>query len=198
MQAGKWYILGSPFVPLNGSETFKLTERYGGEGFADGDTLYLITSDGIYRPYFWKEIGDQKGWNRVNSSRPNFDKADYSDGIAAYIHKQSAGAVTFTGKVSATEIQFGDSENGNSWSLVALPYPAEKTLSEYEWTGCAKGDVLYYVSADGVLNRRYWNAGASDWSISSGRYVPDTTKFTVGQAVFVNKTSIGLGAVSIK
>ena len=196
MEADGWYQLGSPFAQLDGAETFTLNEAF--PGFADGDLLYMATAEGGYRVRHWKASGDNEGWS-TSRNRYSEDAAEYPQGMAVYIYKKTAGSVILSGAVQAATNSFG-SDAGNAWSLVALPWPEAKKLSDYIWTGCADGDVLYLASPDGGVKARYWKVNASEgtagWSTSRNAYRADSTILEPGVAVYINKASSGVGSVT--
>lgn len=199
MNGDGWYLLGSPFESLDGSETFRLNDVFNGSGFSTGDILYLMDENGTFTPLYWLNTGSEQGWNKLNSSRPAFDSNEYPAGMAVYLYKKAPGTVTFSGKVSAMTVEFGAEGASNTWHFVNLSYPESRSIMEYSWQGCHAGDVLYYVSPKGEITPLYWNERESAWSLFNGpRYVEDTTKLAVGQAVYVYRASPGVGTVSAK
>ena len=196
MVAGGWYQLGSPFAQLDGKDTFTLNEAF--PGFVDGDLLYMATEEGGYRVRYWKASNGNDGWS-TSRNRYSEDATEYPQGMAVYICKKTAGTVILSGAVQAVSNSFG-SENGNTWSLVALPWPEAKKLADYNWTGCADGDVLYLASPDGGVKARYWKVNASTgdagWSTSRNAYRVDSGILEPGVAVYINKVSPGVVAVT--
>ena len=216
MEGGGWYIVGNPFEELPDMETgekvstFTLNERF--TGFSSGDIIYLLSSDGTYLPRFWIETAEFKGWSKANVPLPNFlDNTEYPVETAVYIHKNTPGVITLSGRVSSRTLEFAQEKSFNrariedgrateapTWQLVCLPYPDKRTISDYTWTGCSKGDVLYYVSPDGTISQRFWNTNTNSWSVSSVMYIADTKQLEIGQGVFICKGSAGSGTVTAK
>ena len=200
MEAGKWYQIGLPFSQLDGAETFTLDEAF--PGFAEGDRLYLSTVEGGYSFRYWK-VNASTGAAGWSTSRNTYreDTTEFDHGVAVYIYKETAGTITLSGSVKKVENTFG-SNSGNSWNLVALPWPEAKKLSDYTWTGCADGDQLYISTPDGGFSFRYWkvnvSTGAAGWSTSRNTYREDSTLIEPGIAVYINKVSTGIGTVSMQ
>ena len=199
MVADGWYILGSPFAELDDAKEQPLSEFFANSEFTDGDVLYLLSEAGNYMARYWKTFETGSGWNMANIPMMAFDTSTYPSTTAFYIHKKERGTVTFAGKVDAIEVPFGSTELDSSWKLVSLPYPGEKALSEYEWSGCTQGDMLYYVTPDGNIITRYWNVDNNGWSKTpSPFYLAADELLAAGQAVYIHKVSKGLGSVTVK
>ena len=191
MQAGTWYLLGNPFIALDGTASFKLNDVYVGEGLHTGDLLYVLNGN-TFSPRYWNE-GEEK-WS-TNSLFFIDDLTEYSASTAVYLKKMSAGNLTFTGKVSPVRIEVG-TEDGNAWSLTALTYPKVSTLDEYTWEGFQPNDMLYTTAKDGSLVPHYWNSTSQSWSTNELFPVSDNTPLSIGQAVYLLKKSAGTGTIS--
>ena len=192
LDEGKWYILGNPFTPLDGSTTFKINSVYTGEGFQTGDMLYILSDDGTFLLRYWNN--GAKKW----STHPVVcveDETDYPLSTAVYLNKKSVGDIVFSGKVSPLEIPVG-SEEGNQWSLTALAYPKEALLNDYEWSNFASGDLLYTSTSEGDFTLHYWNSNLQGWSTHPVAPVPDKNMLSIGQAVYLLKQSKGIGTIS--
>ena len=200
MEAGKWYMIGSPFVPLQANTTFKVNEQFSGQGFGGDDTLYTLKSDGTFIPHYW--ISDTNGEGKWYADAFGFeeDTADYPLSTAVYIKKAVEGEIVFSGKVSVVKVEIG-SETGNSWSLVAPVYPMSKKINDYEWIGFTTSDTLYTLRDTGVFEPNYWvtdQDGKGKWYKDAFGFDESTTLLSVGQAIYVNKTSAGIGTIELK
>ena len=199
MAANSWYQLGTPFEQLDGSDTFTLDEAF--PGFAEGDRLYLATTEGGYSFRYWKANATtgEAGWSTSRNVYRK-DTTEFPAGTAVYIYKSVAGTIMLSGAVDAVTNSFG-SETGNAWNLVALPWPEAKKLSDFAWTGCVDGDRLFISTPDGGFSFRYWktnaSTGAAGWSTSRNVYREDTTLIKPGVAVYINKASAGVGTVTL-
>ena len=193
MQAGKWYILGNPFVALDDSSTYKLNDLFTGEGFHANDKLYLLT-DGLFVSFYWNDA--HKGWSKHPVIWQE-DSTEYPASTAVYLNKNSLGQFTFSGKVKVQPIEIGE-EDGNSWTLTALNYPAPSTLSEYEWSNFSTGDELYTLDVDGVFTSHYWNSSRKGWSKHPVIWQEDPKLLSSGEAVYLHKKSTGKGVITRK
>ena len=192
MEAGKWYLLGNPFVALDGATTYKINEMFGGSGFQDEDVLYILESSGKFIPFYWN--ASHAGWSR-HPVLWREDTADYPVTSAVYLHKMSNGKLTFSGKVASIEIPVG-TEEGNAWSLTSLVYPKSASLGEYTWEGFSNDDMLYTMSDNGVFTSHYWNELKQGWSLHPILWREDSTPLAIGQAVYLLKRSAGTGTIS--
>ena len=191
MAAGGWYQLGVPFAQLDGATTFTLDEAF--PGFAEGDIMYIATQTGGFINRYWKDTGWSKSKNSYRA-----DSTEYDRSLAAYIYKQSAATITLSGAVEKMTNTFG-AESGQTWDLVALPWPESKAINDFVWTGCADGDTLYIATAEGGFIPRYWKVGtdAAGWSKSKNSYRVATDVIAPGVAVYINKASAGVGSVTL-
>ena len=202
MDAGKWYQVGNPFVELdtNGAST-KLNELLA-DGFSDGDTVSIyLTNEDRYEMFSWRSAGAAgPGWYLGRSS--SLTDAEVPVGQAMFIHKGTgSNEVVFSGKVSETEVvEFGSTE-GESWNQVVCVYPQTKKLNDFAWAGLADKDtVSVYLPEEDRYEMYTWrNAGTEDAGWYLGRSsVPTDTEIQVGQALFINKHSKGIGQLSVK
>ncbi len=194
MKENGWYIVGSPFVNLDGKTTYTLNESFA-TGFAKGDMLYTLSSNGVFTPHYWNTANE--GWStHVVAWRE--DLTEYPSDAAIYIYKKGgAGSITFSGKVESLEVEVG-SEEGNNWSLTATVWPEETTLDAMNWSGFTKGDMLYTIDEDGRFTPHYWNATNNGWSTHVVAWREETKPLAVGQALYFYKKSAGLGSFSQK
>ena len=194
MEADKWYLLGCPFVALDGATTYKVNEVFGGTAFATGDVLYLLQENGTFTPHYWNTANSGWSTHRVLWKE---NTTDYPISTAVYLNKKTSGSITFAGKVASTELEVG-AEDGNAWSLTSFVYPEERTLDDYAWGAFESGDLLYTMNAEGVFTPHYWNASTQGWSLHRVLSKPDTTPLMVGQAVYLLKKSAGKGTITLK
>ncbi len=190
MGDGEWHIIGNSFQMLDGTTEGTLDILLCGATFAEGDRLYLARGDGYYLTRYWNV--ENGSWS-TNPKVFFADTAVYPLTTGMYIHKKTAGSVTFKGKVVAQKIEFG-AESGNTWELTALPSPEGKYLSDYTWTGCTTGDRLYVARGDGYYSNFYYFPGQG-WSTNPKVFFAQTTPLKSGQAVYLNKVSTGIGSV---
>ena len=196
MEAGKWYLLGCPFTPLNGETTTQINETFAGEGFASGDVLYTLTEAGTYKPYYWHQDESNSGWS-THKVLWREDTTEYPITDAVYIRKTVNGEITFSGSVAAMKVDIGTTE-GNAWDLVSLMYPGTKLLNEYNWESFQSGDCLYTLSDKGTFTPHYWHDDGTNigWSTHKVLWRAPTQELVSGQAVYVLKNSQGKGSVS--
>ena len=190
MQAGKWYLLGNPFVPLSNAETFSLNEVFHGDGFGNNDVLFTLSKSGTFQPHYWR---NGQWCTDVFGSIPANDR--YPITTAVYINKQADGSVQFSGKVAVLEVKIG-SEEGNEWSLTSLTFPANKKLADYTWTNFGANDVLYTLSENGEFQPHYWRN--NKWCTDVFGISEDETPLKIGYALYINKQSAGLGSAKLK
>ncbi len=48
MEAGKWYMVGTPFSALSDTTERRVNDVFALEGFADGDVLYTLSEGGTF------------------------------------------------------------------------------------------------------------------------------------------------------
>ena len=192
MEADKWYIVGNPFVALDGSDTCTINGAFVGAGFAKNDILYVLQPDGVFVPNYWNQANS--GWSKHKILWQE-DTTQYPNSTAVYLYKASAGSLTFAGKVSSVAVDVGD-EAGNAWSLTSFVCPEEKKLNQYTWTGFAANDLLYTMDDAGVFTPHYWNQANSGWSKHKILWQENTTPLAIGQAVYLFKKSTGIGSIS--
>ena len=193
MEAGGWYIIGNAFAHLDDSLEATVDNLFADATFSEGDMLFLSRNDGAYMPRYWNS---EKGKWSQNPKRFIEDKTLYPASTGVYIHKNHEGSVVFAGKVLAQSFDFG-SEGGNSWTLTAVPSPEGKLLSDYEWKNCAQGDRLFVARGDGAYTPFYYFEGKG-WSENSKRFIAPKVPLASGQAVYINKVSVGIGSVLTK
>ena len=202
MQAGKWYQVGTPFMPLEeGATSVKLNE-FLVDGFADGDTVSIYLPDeGRYESYSWRNSGtDRAGWYFGRSS--TLADVDIPSGQAVFVHKgETSGVTYFSGKVSANEITTFGSEGGNAWDQIVCVYPQTKKLNDLFWTGIEDDDtVSIYLPDEGRYETYSWRHSGTDragWYFGRSSTLADVD-VPAGQAFFVNKQSQGFGQLSVQ
>ena len=193
MQAGKWYQVGTPFIPLTDGAEQTLNNTFT-TGFADGDQVYIYDSEtNGYRGYYeWSTYNGQTGWFDVNMGI--LCTESLMPGQAVFIHKKTAGTVALPGRVStATAAIFGN-EAGNAWAQITCVFPAAGSVNDLTWTGVQDGDQLYIYDPETNGYRGYY-----EWSTYNGQTgwfdvnlgVLCSEQLNPGQAVFINKKSAG-------
>jgi hypothetical protein len=204
MEAGKWYMVATPFAALDDAllEGATLNQLYGNAGFATGDTLYVLIN-GLFQPRYWIQgtTAETTGWS-TRPTRLVEDPALVKPGQSVYISKGSAGDIVLAGAVKALPAEFG-LEEGEAWAMVTPIWPADtKLLNDFTWTGVEAGDTLYRVTDAGVFIPLYWIQGAtpetSGWSTRPTRLVADTKPLSVGEGVYINKRSKGVATVQAR
>ena len=197
MQANGWYIVGTPFSPLNAeAQTYTIDELFSGTPFGEGDLLYVVDSTGAFSPRYWFESGENTGWSKSRRFWQE-DTTEYSITSGVYLHPANDRVITFSGKVALIEVQVGD-ETGNKWDLTSLAYPVSSPLNEYTWEGFESGDTLYRLnSADGSFSPRYWydRGDNTGWSKSNRFWQEDSEPLSIGHAVYIQKKSPGIGII---
>ena len=202
MEAGKWYQVGSPFVPLEEGVTSVKLNDFLVEGFADGDTVNVyLPEEARYEIYSWRNSGtDKAGW--YSGRNPNLADVDISIGQAVFVHKDKTSGIThFSGKVSASEISTFGSEEGNVWNQIVCVYPQTKKLNELLWSGLQDDDTLNIYLPDEARYEIYsWRNSGTDragWYSGRNPNLADVD-IPIGQAFFINKSSKGIGQLSIQ
>ena len=190
MEAGKWYLLGNPFVPLSKVDTFSVNEVFQGDGFGANDVLFTLSAEGTFQPHYWR---NNKWCTDIFGTTPA--DTQYPITTAVYINKQVDGNVVFTGKVAAIEVEIG-SQEGQTWSLTSLTFPADKKLSDYTWTNFGENDVLYTLAEDGTFKAHYWRN--NKWCTDVFGIAEDESPLQVGHALYINKQSAGFGTAKLK
>ena len=193
MQAGKWYQIGNPFVGLGNDDLVTLNTMLT-DGFSSGDQVFVYDSTNTrYNPARqWIAPSDgASGWYNMGDGA--YDTHPLKSGQAVFVHKISSGTVTLKGRVSVDEV--AEFESGQ-WSQIVCVYPANQSLNEMKWTGISVGDqaFIYDSETGGYRPLRQWvdNGSQSGWyNLGTGAY--DTEKLPIGQAIFINKVSMGKG-----
>ena len=195
MAAGKWYQVGSPFVALDDTKTPKLNDVFT-TGFSDGDQMSIFNSTTQrYVVYDWSSA--EKAWG-INDDWDGFIKTDVTltIGQGVFINKKSNGNVVLSGKVSTSEaVVFGD-EKGNSWTQITYSCPIETKLNTLTWTNLADGDQINVFDPATQRYTAYdWSSASNGWGINDDwdGFVLKDVPLAVGQAVFINKKSTGVG-----
>ena len=194
MQAGKWYQIGNPFVALEEGASETVNEVFN-NGFSEGDKLYVYNPEtqGYDSPLSWGTVspgawGDENLWQVSNLIVPS--------GRAVFIQKVKDGIVTLKGRVSYNEISFFGSEDAASWNQVVCVFPTAMTLNEMQWEGLKEGDEAYIFNPErqGYNSPLTWSSAVTGaepkWS-DLNLWSVDSTKLVPGQAIFVNKKSVG-------
>ena len=200
MQAGKWYQVGTPFVPLTDGAEQTINNTFT-TGFSTGDQLYVYDSKtGNYKsPYMWGTIEGQTGWWDLSTGL--LASETLSLGQAVFISKSAMsvpGELILPGRVSTTTAtRFGNASTA-SWEQVICVYPGEQELNDLKWEGLQEGDEAYlYDSTTGNYKSPYMWGTIEDqtgwWDLSTGLLASET--LSPGQAVFINKKSAGEATV---
>ena len=194
MEAGKWYQVGTPFVELSEGETPQLNTVFA-KGFSDGDSINIFDSTtSIYTPYYWKTSAG--GWCTKRGTSPV--AIDVPRGQAVFINKQVTGIVTLAGRVSVAEATTFGREEGDTWNQIVCVYPQALKLNDIKWTGITDGDaVSIYDSQTAVYAPYYWKSSAGGWCTKRVS-TPVNVEIPIGQAMFINKVSKGLGTCSAR
>ena len=193
MQAGKWYQIGNPFGELDGADTFSANEAFS-TGFSDGDILNLFDKQrSSYAVYYWNSA--LNGWSPFVGA-PFLADIPLTKGKAVYIYKGNAGVVTLCGKVVEVSVPFG-AENGGAWDQIVPMWPATAKLNDLKWEGLQSGDTVNILDPErAAYNVYYWDANTQQWTIAPGVPISADVELQIGQAVFVNKASSGVGTLS--
>ena len=196
MEAGKWYQVGTPFRPLDGSVRTKLSEVITA-GLSAGDTLMILDpSTRTYKPQLhW--VPEKNAWCDLPIAviaTPSSETLE--PGQAVFIHKSQEESVTFSGKVEVTEVSFG-SPDGNMWAQVAAVWPIAQALNDVQWTGLEAGDTLMILDPDSKTYKPqlHWVPEKNAWCDLPIAVIatPSSETLEPGQAVFINKASKGIG-----
>ena len=206
MKADKWYQVAFPFVQLDDTETVSISEAFN-SGFVDGDTAMVLDSQtGLYQNQaFWVSQADEGKGAWCDLPIPAIAKpvdVQLAPGQAVFIHKSATSDVIVSGKVKATEAQFGTQE-GNAWNQVGVVWPESKDVNDLKWTGVQTGDTLCVLDVESGLygQQLFWvptaNEGQGAWCDLPIPALAKPVSLTLapGQAVFINKVSAGIGAV---
>ena len=196
MEAGKWYQVGSPFVALEDGITPMLNDIFT-TGFGAGDTLSVYNpATSSYAMYYWNAT--RAKW--TVGSRPSAADANVEipSGQAVFINKATAGNVILSGKVSTNEVTEFGADVGNSWDQIVCVYPEAIKLNDLTWNGLSAGDTLSVYDPDtAIYATYYWNTTQAKWKVGSRPSAAEAdVLLPVGQAVFVNKASVGVGSCS--
>ena len=196
MEAGKWYMITTPFAALADGESRTINDVYAVEGFDTNDKLYTLTSSGTFKIHHWYNRGENKGWS-TSSFRWEQDTEPLTLGQAVYIKKGVEGSISLAGKVESVTVPFG-SDEGNQWAMVGIQWPEKALLNDLVWTNVTVADKLYRLNADGTFRIHHWveRNGQAGWSTSSFTLIPDTTPLTIGEALYINKRSSSVATVS--
>ena len=195
MEAGKWYMVGTPFVALDDA-TAKLNNVFT-IGFGEGDTLQLYKDGQGYSTYRWNKY--KNGWATSTFSVASLADVVLPAGQAVFINKRIDGEVVLSGKVAVEEAVTFGSEAGNAWDQFVCVYPETVKLNSITWTGMAEGDTLQIYNpgdevagvAAGYVTYR-WNKYKNGWATSTFSVAPlAEVNVPAGQAFFVNKKSAG-------
>lgn len=148
LEAGKWYILGCPFVALS-DEATTINDLLG-DGFTDGDLLYIFdsASGGYSNIRAWKTIDGVGVWcNGTADSTIATDIVDPNQGF--FVRKGSTSStITIAGVVSSAEVGSVGNENASCWDMKSLCYPEATAINNLTWTGVQDGDLLYVFDPD--------------------------------------------------
>ena len=200
MEAGKWYQIGNPFVGLESSSASVLLEDFLQGDFEINDTVSIFDpTTNTYTVYTWRTgRNDVQGWYKGMAPSPTTDAV--TPGQAVFVHKLSNnGVLTFSGRVSASEVvPFGSSE-GNTWNQIVCLYPQTVKLNSLNFEGIAVNDtVSIYSSDDNTYSVYTWKDGREGPGWYKGMSMKKAdVDILVGQALFINKVSVGKGALSV-
>lgn len=165
--------------------------------------MYIFdTETGRYsKIYRWRTSSSGTGWHTAAwGTTMATDVLEF--GHAVFISKgDTAGELTFSGKVSdVTSVEFG-TEAGNAWSQVIFPYPEDTALQDMNWTNMETGDRLYiFDSETGRYSKIYrWRTSSSGtgWHTAAWGTTMATDTISYGSALFVNKVSAGVGSFGL-
>ena len=197
MQAGKWYQIGNPFVGLDGETSSTLNEVFV-DGFGNGDIAYVFDSSTNAYGACYFNVATTSG--RIWSDMPIAGIGQPADvtlspGQAIYVWKESAGKVTFKGKVQAVPTSFGDEEFAQTWAQVAVVSPADSAINDYEWVGLGNGDTLYLLNSEtGEYDTcLYWQPTKNAWCNNPVAVIATPVDLVIkaGQAMYIYKASKG-------
>ena len=205
MEAGKWYQVGNPFAPLTETDGVKLNEVFI-TGFRDGDTLMILDSETsrYSQQYFWvsQSSAGNGAWCSLPLAGATPVEVTLRPGQAVSILKGESSAVTFSGKVEAVQVEFGEAELA-TWAQVAVVWPTSTKLNNLQWTGMKFGDVVQIMDPEtsAYSAQMFWVPSTS--STSSGAWcnlpmvgaTPVDIEIAPGQALFINKGGSGVGTV---
>ena len=196
MDAGKWYMIGSPFVELDAAAAVTVNDVFS-TGFSTGDELNIYNPrTGMYTTLTWFDYDGTAAWR--NPMTGEYSTQALSKGQAVFINKKSEGDVTVKGKVSSEEIVTFGLPDSSSWSQVVCVYPVTMDVNDIQWDGLAEGDELHvYDSTSGMYNSSTWFKfnGMNAWrNPMTGESV--SLKVAPGMALFVHKVQAGTGTCS--
>ena len=201
MEAGKWYQIGNPFVGLDGVTSSTLNDAFV-DGFGNGDIAYIFNPSSNEYGVRYFNVSTDSG--RVWSDLPIAGIGQPADvtlspGQAIYLWKETAGNVTFKGKVQAVPVTFGDEEIAGTWAQIAVVSPSDSALNDYKWSGLGSGDVLYLLNSDTgeYGSRLYWQPSKSAWCDSPVPALAKPVDLTIkaGQAMYIQKSTVGVATV---
>lgn len=190
MEAGKWYMIGNPFVALDGADVASVNDVFKGD-FASGDVLQLV--DPItckVTTLRWNTA--LKAW--AMTTRPNDTPAQdlITIGQAAYIKKAVKGSATFSGKVEVLDLSVGNAET-SSWTMASYVYPVEIDINEIEWEGLSSGDTVTLLKDDSTTELYRWNTTLKAWSMTTRpNDMPISRKIKAGEAMYIYKKNAGV------
>ena len=202
MEAGKWYLVGNPFVSLNGDTDVAISEIFQ-SGFKNRDSLFVHNPETLTyeSPLYWHE--DVGGWCPDPFFLPSEKTTrTLKPGDAVYISKGVTSEITLQGKVKPVEVTFGN-EQGNTWAQVVVMWPDDKSVNDFDWQGLTDGDTLMILNSETASYDKplYWstrlNNGAGAWSEEPFfiATTPSQRVIQAGQGLFLNKKSAGRGTV---
>jgi len=202
LEAGKWYLIGTPFADCAGGDV-KLNDHLV-SGFHAGDKLMLYHSGEGYTGFVFKSglSGDQSsGWCTAFGKSPVDVTLD--PGVAAFVQMATSTTLTFAGKVQiSVAFEFG-SEEGNIWEQVVSPACSDTKLNDLIWEGLsAKDKIMFYTSGVGYTGYVYKTGLGEDgtgsgWCTAFGK-TPVDFVVKAGEAFLIQKVSAGKGYVSVQ
>lgn len=210
MEAGKWYQIGCPFINLKGVEEVSINDIF--TGFSDSDVIMVYDNDSNngYAQAFWRAgaNGGAGGWCTSSTGPTKASAITVKAGDAAFINKKNGDLkLTFSGKVSYEEVPFGHADGG-AWAMVTPVWPEDIALADLEFTALGTNDVIMiYNPGDETTaagySQGFWrpeaNSGAGGWCrASTGPQRAFNPTIKAGQAVFIKKTTAGIGTLSVK
>ena len=204
LKEGKWYHIAMPFASLNDSDTILLNDVFT-TGFSQGDTLTILDSatSRYSSVLYWVANSDDGSGAWCDMPIPGSQPVTLKlrPGQAVYVKKGKTSNVTFSGKVEATPVSFGDAR-GNVWAQVAPVWPEAIALNDLSWSGITASDTITILDSEtGKYSApMYWiqskNAGKGAWcDMPIPSATPVDYGLEPGQAVFIQKKSAGVGTL---
>ncbi len=201
LEAGKWYMIGTPFESLTKGEAIKINKDLV-TGFSAGDILQVYSpAEGRYSVYKFKDglSGEQTaGWCKTFGS--SLQDITLQPGEAVFINKLTTSDVVVAGRVNlSAQYEFGD-ETTSVWNLLVSPTLQKTKLNDLNWVGVSANDILQiYNPTTGLYTVYKYKTGLSGektagWCKTFGS-TPVDVDVDPGAAFFVNKATPGKATV---